>query len=295
MILDKKALSELTKIAIIAAEEAGTLISSFTTKNIEIFHKATGGASEASQVVTEVDLLSQNTILKHINKTLIPYDLALLTEESEDDGSRFQKDYFWCIDPLDGTLPFIEGKPGYCVSIALVTKEGLPVIGVIYDPVRKTTYQGTKGAGAWNNGTQWKSREPNSYLTFYHDRSFFKDHRFDQTKQKLQQFALSEGYSDFKMINAAGGALQACWVKENSPACYLKLPKKSIGGGSLWDFSASAAILNETETSVTDIYGKPLDLNRKDSTFMNHKGVLYASDSNMAKKLITLSESLINA
>ena len=55
------------------------------------------------------------------------YDLALLTEELEDDGSRHVKDYFWCIDPIDGTLPFTQKKPGYGVSIALVARDGASV------------------------------------------------------------------------------------------------------------------------------------------------------------------------
>ena len=50
------------------------------------------------------------------------YDLALLTEESEDDRSCFEKDYFWCIDPLDGTLPFTRNEAGYSVSIGLVAE-----------------------------------------------------------------------------------------------------------------------------------------------------------------------------
>lgn len=29
-------------------------------------------------------------------------------------GSRHSKDYFWCIDPLDGTLPFINARQGAC-------------------------------------------------------------------------------------------------------------------------------------------------------------------------------------
>ena len=52
------------------------------------------------------------------------YDFGILTEETPDNGSRLVKDYFWCVDPLDGTLPFTEGTPGYSVSIALVSKSG---------------------------------------------------------------------------------------------------------------------------------------------------------------------------
>ena len=72
------------------------------------------GSSRASQIVTEVDLMSQEMILKHIHPTCEEYDLGLLIEESNDDLSRFEKDYFWCIDPLDGTLPFVEQQARLC-------------------------------------------------------------------------------------------------------------------------------------------------------------------------------------
>ena len=51
---------------------------------------------------------------------------------------RLELNYFWCIDPLDGTLPFIEGKVGYAVSIGLVSRDGTPLIGVVCDPYHQT-------------------------------------------------------------------------------------------------------------------------------------------------------------
>jgi len=82
--------------------------------------------------------------------------------------------------------------------------------------------------------------------------------------------------------------MNAIGVLENAPACYVKLPKPQLGGGSLWDFSATAAITQALSTqdlasssqaccAVSDYQGAPLDLNRSDSNYMNHKGVLYSS------------------
>ena len=86
--------------------------------------KKQGGTSYASQVVTEVDRACETAILSHLLPTCQEFDLALLSEETEDDGSRFEEDFFWCIDPMDGTLPFINKQPGFSVSIALVAKMG---------------------------------------------------------------------------------------------------------------------------------------------------------------------------
>ncbi|MBT3468503.1 MAG: inositol monophosphatase, partial [Opitutae bacterium] len=127
-------LKELTTHAVQAAREAGELIRSYQDREVEVLHKE-GGDTYASQVVTEVDRKAQDAILQILGPPCEEFDLAVLTEESEDDGSRFEKKFFWCIDPMDGTLPFIRKEPGYSVSIGLVAKDGSPRIGVVYDPV----------------------------------------------------------------------------------------------------------------------------------------------------------------
>ena len=75
---------------------------------------------------------------------------------------------------------------------------------------------------------------------------------------------------------------------QHNAACYIKLPKPQLGGGSLWDFSATACLATATDTWVSDIHGNPLDLNRHDSNYMNHQGVLYVSERQLARRLITM-------
>ena len=126
-------LSILTQNAISAAFQAGSLIRSYINKNVSSQIKE-AGSSRASQVVTEVDFLSQEIIIKSLSSASLLYDLALITEELTDNFSRLQKDYFWCIDPLDGTLAFLQSSQGFAVSIALVSRAGKPKLGVVYDP-----------------------------------------------------------------------------------------------------------------------------------------------------------------
>ena len=83
-----------------------------------------------------------------------PATVQLLSEETNDDGSRFKEDFFWCIDPMDGTLPFINKQPGFSVSIALVAKDGTPNLGIVYDPSTDTLYHAIKGKGALQKGHQ---------------------------------------------------------------------------------------------------------------------------------------------
>ena len=82
--------------------------------------------------------------------------------------------------------------------------------------------------------------------------------------------------------------MNACGVLTTPPACYFKQPKPS-GGGSLWDFAATACLFAEAGAIATDVHGGPLDLNRADSTFLNHRGVLFATDETLAHQLRTIA------
>ena len=90
------------------------------------------------------------------------------------------------------------------------------------------------------------------------------------------------GFQNFAIENLAGAVLNACWVIDKAHGCYFKVPKPQTGGGSLWDFAATACIAKETGAYAYSLDGSVLDLNRSDSTFMNHKGVLYASNIEIA-------------
>ena len=62
-----------------------------------------------------------------------------------------QSGYTWIVDPIDGTSPFVNGMPNWCVSIA-VLQNGEPVVGVIFSPCHDELYAAAKGQGAILNG-----------------------------------------------------------------------------------------------------------------------------------------------
>ena len=283
MPLNSNDLLQLGSLAIKAARQAGEFIAAHAKDKMTVQTK-TGGSSRASQVVTEVDLLCQELILQTLSPTLAQYDLALLTEESTDDHSRFEKDYFWCIDPLDGTLPFIESTPGYAVSIALVARDGTPQIGVVYDPVEQTLYHAVKGQGAFRNEQAWKVQSSGTSFHLIADRSFARQPHYAETLAAIKRMA----DCPVETILHGGAAMNACWVLEKAPACYFKFPKPDDGGGSLWDYAATACIFREAGAVATDMRGAALDLNRRDSTFMNHRGILYASSHEIADAIMQL-------
>lgn len=287
MKLNSKDLQNLCSVAIKAAKQAGNLISSYAHKNVTVQNKKAAD-SLASQVVTEVDVKAQDIILEILSPSLEKYDLALLTEESVDDKSRFEKDYFWCIDPMDGTLAFTEKTPGYSVSIALVSKNGESQLGVVYDPVTETLYNAIKNKGAFKNKEPWfPDLLPSQKSTFnlYIDRSFLQHKNYKYIIAEIENQLFSAGFKEIKIKKLAGAVLNACWVVEKAPACYFKIPKPQTGGGCLWDFAATACIVQEAGAYAKSLDASPLDLNRPDSTFMNHKGILYATNDNIAQQM----------
>jgi fructose-1,6-bisphosphatase/inositol monophosphatase family enzyme len=294
MILTNKDLFRLCNTAIEAAKQAGKFIGENANKNVTV-HNKTGADSMASQVVTEVDFKAQEIILKTLAKSISDYDLALLTEESVDDKSRFEKDYFWCIDPMDGTLAFTEKTPGYAVSIGLVSKNGESLIGVVFDPVTQTLYHAIKGQGAFLNNSPWRPdflMNNKTAFTLNIDRSFVNHKMYEQTIAEIKNIIQSFGLTELKMQKQAGAVLNACWVLENAPGCYFKFPKPRAGGGSLWDFAATACIIKEAGAFVSDCYGELLELNRSESSFMNHKGVLFASNKEIQNEILKLYKML---
>lgn len=283
MHLSADQLSELESIAIKAATRAGKMIRAKTKEDLQVLHKE-GGSSLASQVVTAVDLESQRLILESVEPTLDTFELGLLSEESPDDSSRLRYDHFWCIDPLDGTLSFTKGTPGYSVSIALVARDGTPRIGVVFDPATSTLYHAIHQQGARRNGSLWTlpNPSPDSPLTLMIDNSFIAQASETTFRDQLEKAALKSGNHGTQIIDHAGAVLNACWVAEHPSALYFKPPKSQPGGGSLWDFAATTCLFQELGLHVSDFHGKPLNLNPSGETFMNHCGVLFASNPTLA-------------
>ena len=267
---------QLNNIAIKAALAAGKVIQQYMNKDVSV-EKKKGGASYASQVVTVVDKACETTILSHLLPTCEEFNIAILSEETEDDGSRFEEDFFWCIDPMDGTLAFINKHPGFSVSIALVAKDGTPYIGVVFDPSTNTLYHAIKGNGAFKNDSPWEIKHTNNHLTYVTDRMLKNTPRVSEIESLLNENVEKLRLNGVKEIAGAGSVLNGILVLENGPACMLKFPKKESGGGSIWDFAATACIYQELGLPATNFEGGRLNLNRRDSTFMNLEGVFYAN------------------
>ena len=119
------------EIAIIAALKAGNDILKIYNdpqSDFEIERKADNSP------LTIADKTAHKTIISYLNQTPFP----ILSEEGQNIPYQERKNWetLWIVDPLDGTKEFIKRNGEFTVNIALINK-GVPILGVIYIPVKK--------------------------------------------------------------------------------------------------------------------------------------------------------------
>lgn len=286
-------LEVLRKVAVDAAIKAGQYIQSQFDKNYSKDSKE-GGDSLASQVVTEVDFNAQEIILRHLKNSILTYDFGLLTEEAEDDHSRVLKDFFWCIDPMDGTLPFTEHRTGYAVSIALVSKAGDPVVAAVYIPDLEDCYSSTKGKGVIHNNEPFIfERDPaEKTMHIYMDQSFKAEPNYQKIIEHFESQLELLNVNQLKINSSFGGVRNAIGVMASGRGCYFKFPKKRKGCGSIWDYAATRLFFEELSLHVSDAKGNRLHLNNQTTTFMNEGGILYSTDKQLTEFIIALGRKV---
>jgi myo-inositol-1(or 4)-monophosphatase len=99
--------------------------------------------------LTAADTEINDLVIKRVNEQYPEH--SIYGEEKSDKQSASH--YVWVCDPVDGTMPFSCGLPIFTFSIALVDQtNGLPVLGLVNDPVMKNMYWAYKGGGAYRNG-----------------------------------------------------------------------------------------------------------------------------------------------
>jgi 3'(2'), 5'-bisphosphate nucleotidase len=122
------------------ARQAGDRIMGYYGTGLVAERKA--GDEPVTQADREAD-----AIIRAGLRSAFPQD-GLLTEESADDPSRFERRRVWIVDPLDGTTEFLAGTGEFSVMIALA-EEGEPVLGVIFQPVGERLFWAVRGQGAF--------------------------------------------------------------------------------------------------------------------------------------------------
>jgi myo-inositol-1(or 4)-monophosphatase len=164
----------------------------------------------------------------------------------EETGASGDNPTGWIVDPLDGTLNFVQGFPHWCVSVGLWDEQG-GVAGAIFDPLREDLFVATRGEGAtWNGQPIRVSAQPGL------DGAFLATGFAWQLEERFPAYlqALSAVFHRAKGIRRAGSAAldlahTACGIYDG----FFELGLKP------WDIAAGAILVQEAGGLVTNWQG----------------------------------------
>lgn len=233
------------------AKEAGTLI--VNKENLVITEK-----SDAANIVTNMDVASQNYIISECKK-LIPESCFLAEEEGK---QQLGEEYTWVIDPIDGTTNYAYDFKHSCISIALLyQKKGL--IGVIYDPYLKECFTGIEGMQSTCNGKviHASNHAANHALVMIGTSPYHKEYA-DETFDLCKRLFLH--CRDIRRSGSA--ALDICYVASGRvDAFYESLL-------SPWDYAAGLIIAKNAQVKFQSLKKQQFD-------YQNPVGILAANSN----------------
>lgn len=232
------------KLAINASLKAGEIIMQYYCDDYEIKEK--GYHNPVTTADNEADTYLKSTLMSARPQ------YGWLSEETVDSKNRLNKEKVWIVDPLDGTKEFIEGVPQFVVSIALVEK-GIPIIGVLHNPVTKETFHAAKGEGAYLNQGQYRCsiKDSTRDMVILNSRS--------ETRRGLWE-PYKKHFKELRPIGSVAYKMGLTAIGKADIFATLR-PKNE------WDICAGTCLINEAG-------GKVINLNGKEITFNNQKTLI---------------------
>ena len=213
-------------VAIELGRRAGKLALAYFEKrhtlNIEIKRHVTDLVSQADR---EVEMLIREAL-----QSAFPEDAILGEEHGYSDGTS---GLTWVVDPIDGTAPYLNGLPGWCVSIGACDSMG-PVLGVIYAPVLDEFYVAARGQGATLNSTPIRALDGDLRAGLL---GIGANDRVASARVGQMLGDLMAAGSAW--VRYGSGALMLAWVAAGRLVGYVE-PRMSA-----WDCMAGYALINE--------------------------------------------------
>ncbi len=223
-----------------AALEAGRLALAERRSGLRITSKVGGSP------VTAADMAIDGMLRRRLLDARP--DHGWLSEESTDGPERLARRRIFVVDPIDGTVAYMKGRPWWCIPIAVI-EDGQPVAAVIHAPDLDETYVAVAGRGARLNGKVITASDTDTL----DDASLLADARFIDGPNWLEpwpemRFEKRNAIA-YRMALVAAGAFDAA---------IALTPKWD------WDIAAGALIATEAGARVTDHRGEPWTFNRPD-------------------------------
>ena len=207
--------------------------------------------------VTQADLRASNIIKEMLKPTGIPF---VSEEDLPPDRSQFKR--YWLVDPLDGTVEFVNRNGEFTVNIALIDDKQ-PVLGVIYAPVLDRMWNAE--CRMWNAECGMQNvecRMKNEECSIHKERPFTvlvsRSHRTPEVDEYINK-VLRPSHPDL-VIDTQGSSLKFARLAEGSADVYVCYSKTKE-----WDTAAADAILRAAGGMVLRISdGQPLEYSKKD-------------------------------
>ncbi|NCJ06850.1 inositol monophosphatase [Synechococcales cyanobacterium C] len=221
-------------IATEAALAGGAVLQQYWGKLDHVIEKGRSG-----DLVTEADTAAEAAILAVIQRHLP--DHPILAEEAGALGNS-DSPFLWAIDPLDGTTNYAHQYPFSASSIALLI-DGIPQVGVVYDPFHQELFRAATGLGATRNrqpmSVSQTSKLSQSLLVtgFAYDRRETPDNNYAEFCHltHLTQGVRRGGAASVDLAYVACGRLDGYWERGLSP----------------WDIAAGIVLVQEAGGQVT--------------------------------------------
>ena len=211
--------------------------------NIEIELK------EDSSPITKADLL----INEELNKFFLSTHFKnVISEENAEAPYKERKkwEFFWCIDPIDGTKEYVTGGSDYTINIALCMKDR-PIFSIVYAPAREELFVAEKDQGATKNNRKITVDSKTSNLVRI---VASKSHLNKRTQDYIDM--MSSVY-DINLLQF-GSSLKICKIAEGVAHLYPR-----FGPTMEWDTCAANLILTEAGGLMLDEENKKLLYNKE--------------------------------
>ncbi|MDE1916309.1 MAG: 3'(2'),5'-bisphosphate nucleotidase CysQ [Sphingomonadales bacterium] len=185
--------------------------------------------------------LAVDAFLREELSRLLP-SAGWLSEETADSLAQRDGSLIWLVDPIDGTRDYIHGRPGWSVSVALVSA-GRPLIGMLAAPARDEFWEARAGQGAWLNGAPISASR-----------------REDLPGARVPATMLPPEDTDLTMVDQPNSiALRIAMVADNRADLVA-----TLRWGFEWDIGAATLIAREAGAIVSDAFGQTLGYNKAD-------------------------------
>jgi len=228
--LDQIDIQDIIKIS----KDAGKAIMKIYNQNFDVKYKTD------SSPLTIADKKANEIIVTALNQlpvnSFLQQKIPILSEEGRSIPYEERKnwEFFWLIDPLDGTKEFVKKNGEFTINIALIYK-GAPVLGVVYSPVLNACYWAKEGEGAFKNGKKLPLKVKKSRNVYKIVAS--RSHMSNATKNFIKTINTDKK----KVLISIGSSLKICLVAEGEANIYPRL-----GPTMEWDTAAAHAIVNES-------------------------------------------------